>query len=138
MSLTPSNIFACWNGHKSCHDHERNAVQCALEIAALFDGDEIFDNVPWTVLIAGGTGVVGTAGSDHRKATVILGAVPHLIDLMSHLAHLYPHTIVPHLIDRQNLVGWRFERRRALSFVTVLGVQRLPSRSHDTFSFFSF
>ena len=27
-------------------------------------------------------------GSDRQKATVILGAVPHLIDLMSHLAVL--------------------------------------------------
>ena len=44
--------------------------------------------MPWTVFIPAGTGVLGTAGSDHQKATVILGAVPRLIDLM------YPHTIV--------------------------------------------
>ena len=48
----------------------------------------------WRVCIAGGQGAVGTVGSDTVKAPVVLGDVPHLLELMAYLPSQFDRSVL--------------------------------------------
>eukprot|EP00759_Apiculatamorpha_spiralis_P046165 PhF_6_TR42717/c0_g2_i1/m.64539 len=93
MQLKPEHIIICWNGHRTCINKERKAVQCATDITHAWSEIENVTN-NWIICIAAGSGVVGSAQAAQRKTTVVVGALTNLLEQMNYLVKVYPQTVL--------------------------------------------
>jgi len=113
MTAAIDHVVVCWNGHKSVHNHEMKAVQCAIDIVDQFHAEAIKETLIrealWTIYVASGQSVVGTTGAGEHLTPVVLGDVPSLLASMQHL-HSYPRCIL--ITDKvKDAVGTHFDMK---------------------------
>eukprot|EP00759_Apiculatamorpha_spiralis_P003705 PhF_6_TR11718/c0_g1_i1/m.19112/K17533/MAP3K19, YSK4; mitogen-activated protein kinase kinase kinase 19 len=118
MKVDADGVFICWNAHKSVHNHEKKALNCAINIddvmRAAVETDDTMENWDWLLCVVSGRAVAGTSGHGRHRSPTVIGDAIDLLHRMEFLTEKYHRTIL--LTDKV------YDATKSLTLLRVIDV----------------